>query len=103
MSHITRKLRGHDDNMDMAGNAFISTTATGSAQCYCLGPQNGDKHCPCVMRSMAAQWPARGEPMPQTQDYWVKRALMDQELILEMKAEISKLKQTVNNLRQRSK
>jgi hypothetical protein len=47
--------------------------------------------------------PARGEPMPQTEAYWNKRAQMDQELILEMKDEISKLKSQVNDLRQKLK
>ena len=44
---------------------------------------------------------AKGTPMPKTNAYYVKRAAMDQELILEMKAEISNLKGTVNNLRQK--
>jgi hypothetical protein len=45
--------------------------------------------------------PAKGEPMPQTQEYWLKRAMMDQELILEQRDEIEKLKQKVNQLGQK--
>jgi len=44
---------------------------------------------------------AKGVLMPQTNAYFVKRAAMDQELILEMRDEISRLKGTVNNLRQK--
>jgi len=44
--------------------------------------------------------PPKGESMPQTREYWEKRADMDQKLILEMKAEISKLNHTINQLRQ---
>lgn len=43
------------------------------------------------------------EAMPQTREYWVKMAAMDQELILEQRAEIAKLKQKVNQLRQKIK
>lgn len=43
------------------------------------------------------------EPMPQTREYWVKMAAMDQELILEQRAEIAKLKQKVNQLQQKLK
>lgn len=46
--------------------------------------------------------PEKGEPMPQTREYWEKRAMLDQELILEQKAEISKLKQRINKLEQES-
>jgi len=45
--------------------------------------------------------PPRYEPMPQTREYWEKRAMMDQELILEQLAEISKLRQRINNLEQK--
>lgn len=44
--------------------------------------------------------PARGESMPQTQEYWEKRAAMDQELILEQRDEINKLKQKINQMEQ---
>ncbi len=44
--------------------------------------------------------PAKGEPMPQTREYWEKRAQMDQEIILEQKAEIGKLNAKVNKLQQ---
>ena len=47
------------------------------------------------------QTPAKGNAMPQTLPYWEKRAMMDQELILEQKEEISKLKQKVNQLEQK--
>lgn len=42
--------------------------------------------------------PPRGETMPKTIEALEARAQRDQELILEMKGEISKLKQTVNKL-----
>jgi hypothetical protein len=45
--------------------------------------------------------PARYESMPKTQEYWVKRAEMDQELIIEQAGEIIRLKQTINQLRQK--
>lgn len=45
--------------------------------------------------------PPRGEPMPQTREYWEKRAEYDQELILTQKAEISDLKQKLNRAQQR--
>ena len=44
--------------------------------------------------------PSRGESMPQTREYWEKRAAMDQELILEQRDEINKLKQKINKLEQ---
>jgi hypothetical protein len=45
--------------------------------------------------------PPKGKPMPQTREYWEKRAHMDQELILEMKEEIASLKHENNNLKQK--
>lgn len=39
--------------------------------------------------------PERGEPMPQTQEYWVKRADMDGELIDAMLKEIISLQKQV--------
>jgi hypothetical protein len=48
-----------------------------------------------------APTPAKGEPMPKTIEYYIKRGDMDQELIMEQKEEISRLKQTVNKLRQK--
>jgi HAMP domain-containing protein len=45
--------------------------------------------------------PARGEPMPRTIEHYIKRGDMDQELILKMKDEISRLKAKVNKLEQR--
>ena len=57
--------------------------------------------------SLPREWfpptPPKGEPMPQTREYWEKRAAMDLDLIMEQKEEISRLKQTVNNLRQKLK
>jgi len=47
--------------------------------------------------------PSRYEPMPQTPEYWKKRAEMDQELILEQRAEISQLRHKVNQLQQKIK
>jgi len=38
--------------------------------------------------------------MPQTREYWEKRAVMDLELIMEQKEEISKLKIKINKLEQ---
>jgi hypothetical protein len=46
--------------------------------------------------------PARGEAMPKTIDHYKANAIRDMELIMEQKAEIEKLKQTVNQLRQKS-
>ena len=45
--------------------------------------------------------PPKGERMPDTKEYWEKRAAMDLELIMEMKKEISRLKQANNNLKQK--
>lgn len=45
--------------------------------------------------------PARGDPMPQTREYWEARALRDQELILEMKAKIERLEGKLNSCRQK--
>lgn len=61
-------------------------------------------HRECVMRT---EWqdmaPSNGkkEPMPQTREYWIKLAAMDQELILEQKDQISRLKVQLNKLQQR--
>ena len=41
------------------------------------------------------------EPIPQSREYWVKMAAMDQELILEQRDEISRLKRKTNKLQQR--
>lgn len=43
----------------------------------------------------------RGESWPEEKEYYIKRALMTDELIDEMREEISKLKCTVNKLRQK--
>ncbi len=44
--------------------------------------------------------PSKGEPMPKTIQHYQANAERDQELILEQKEEISKLKQKVNKLGQ---
>lgn len=43
----------------------------------------------------------KGQPMPQTREYWIQLAARDQELILEQRDEISRLKAKVNNLQQK--
>lgn len=43
----------------------------------------------------------KGEPWPDTKEYYIKRALMAQELIDDMRKEIERLKLKVNQLRQR--
>lgn len=47
--------------------------------------------------------PAKGDPMPQTREYWEKRADMDQALILKQRDEIGRLKYKVNQLEQKVK
>lgn len=44
---------------------------------------------------------SKGEPMPQTVEYLQQLAVRDLKLIMEQKEEISRLKQTANNLRQK--
>lgn len=44
--------------------------------------------------------PPKGEPMPQTREYWEKRADMDHELIRLQRDEINALKQRINQLQQ---
>jgi len=43
----------------------------------------------------------RGQPMPQTREYWIQLAARDQELILEQREEINRLKCRVNDLQQK--
>ena len=45
--------------------------------------------------------PPKGQPMPRTIEYYIKRGDMDQELILEQKEEISRLKQDRDKLRKK--
>ena len=45
--------------------------------------------------------PAKGLPMPKTPEYYRAMAQRDLELIMEQKAEISRLKQRINKLEQR--
>ena len=71
--------------------------------CNCMGPQQVDgvlqPACPCAMNRPPT--PARGEAMPQTREYWEKRAETDQELILSQRDEISGLKRKINKLEQK--
>ena len=46
--------------------------------------------------------PGKDEPMPRTEEYYLKMLALDDELIQEMKEEISKLKAKVNQLRMKS-
>ena len=45
--------------------------------------------------------PPKGEKMPMTEEHFQKIIAMDQELILEQKDEIAKLKMKVNKLQQK--
>ena len=47
--------------------------------------------------------PVKGEPMPKTIEHYQKVLAMDDELIHEQRLEISRLKMTINQLRQRIK
>jgi hypothetical protein len=44
----------------------------------------------------------KGSKMPMTQEYFYKVLAMDQELILEQREEIQRLKMTINQLRQKT-
>ncbi len=46
--------------------------------------------------------PGKDKPMPRTEDHYLKMLALDDELIQEMKEEISKLKAKVNQLRMKS-
>lgn len=46
--------------------------------------------------------PQRGEPMPNTREYWEKHWLMQDELIRDLLAENRKLKQKINKLEQKN-
>lgn len=74
-----------------------------SGPCFCVGPQNGEESCPCVMRGkeQEQQLPARGQPMPDTMEGL--RHLTDQyaKTIVEQKDEISRLKVKLNKAEQR--
>jgi len=70
----------------------------------CYKNKNGGWDCQCkecLMFAARPPTPARGKAMPRTIEYYIKRGDMDQELIMEQKEEISRLKQKVNNLRQK--
>jgi len=62
--------------------------------------------CAAFERCDAAKWKemapytAKGAPMPKTIQYYEQLTARDLELIMEQKKEISKLKNTVNQLRQ---
>ena len=75
-------------------------------QCDCRNMMIEDApECDCDRYSTGwqdmAPSTAKDQPMPQSREYWVKMAAMDQELILEQAAEINRLKCTVNDLRQK--
>ena len=83
-------------------DSFIATTASGLKVCFCVGPQAGERLCPCALNQIRAlPTPAKGEAMPRTVEYYEKRAMMDQELILEMKDKIERLELKNNQLRQK--
>ena len=69
--------------------------------CFCIGPQPGERDCPCVIRDKKALTPAKGEPMPRTVEHYQANAERDQELILEQRDEIGRLKQRINKMEQR--
>ena len=54
-----------------------------------------------VSNSAQVITPKKGEPMPKTIDHYQALAARDLELIMEQREEIARLKQTVNQLRQR--
>lgn len=51
--------------------------------------------------SLLPPTPKRGESMPDTREYWEKRALMDQELILKQKEELTKKGVQIHKLKQK--
>ena len=60
------------------------------------------KEAEAVIQRYKPMTPARGEAMPRTIEHYIKRADMDQELILRQKAEIGSLKKLVDNRWQKS-
>lgn len=57
------------------------------------------EHCFCT--SCAPPTPEKGERMPDTKEHWEKFTAMQDELIMEQKAEISRLAQQVGRLRKK--
>lgn len=42
-----------------------------SAPCFCTGPQNGEPHCPCVMRQRQANPPGLGTVQAAPREGWI--------------------------------
>jgi len=79
---------------------FIATEYDPDMQpCNCIGPQDGERLCPCLLRKMAIT-PARGLPMPRTVEYYQANAIRDQELILSQRDQLERADLTINQLRQ---
>lgn len=68
-----------------------------------IGDRRASMCADCAYSMPDILTPARGEPMPRTIEYYIARGERDQELILEMKEEISKLRQKLNSERQKNK
>ena len=68
---------------------------------YCKKCRSQDPLCDECKIYDKVMTPARGEPMPRTVEYYQANAIRDQELIMEQKDEISRLKMKVNKLEQR--
>lgn len=77
---------------------IFTSDKIGPSACFCVGAQNGEKDCPCVLRAKKALTPAKGEPMPRTVEHYQANAERDQELILEQRDEIGTLQQKVGQL-----
>lgn len=65
----------------------------------CPTPMHSDDYAVRYIKS--PKTPAKGLPMPRAIEHYQANALRDQELILEQKDEIAKLKQKINKLDQR--
>lgn len=86
----------------------------GQEPCNCIGPQNNEPHCPCVMRQERIDldgnkyYPgdnisrAKGQPMPDTREGWKHLADQYAKTIVQQKDEISRLKRKINKLEQRN-
>jgi len=80
---------------------FSMTPGFGCGECQGVLPKsNIQMQGKTEWQDMAPPIP-KGQPMPQTREYWIQLAARDQELILELKDEISKLKCKVNQLQQK--
>lgn len=80
---------------------LIKVDAHEWAWCECPSPLQGMDAPDPVRYIKLPISPARGEPMPRTIEHYQANALRDQELILEMKGEISALKHKNNQLTQK--